>query len=39
MLAVLIGIFLYWWGWQDARDQRLTLVSNMFFILAQIHDI
>lgn len=30
MLAMLIGIFLYWWGWQDARDQRLTLVSSTF---------
>lgn len=36
-LAVVIGIFLYWWGWQDARDQRLTLVSSTFMLLDQIH--
>ncbi|OWZ52865.1 hypothetical protein C345_02079 [Cryptococcus neoformans A2-102-5] len=29
MLATLIGIFLYWWGWQDARDQRLTLFNQL----------
>ncbi|KAL0255276.1 hypothetical protein I308_100073 [Cryptococcus tetragattii IND107] len=28
-LAVVIGIFLYWCGWQDARDQRLTLFDQL----------